>query len=438
MSASDRPFRLAVVLSHPTQYYSPWFRHLASESGLALKVFYLWDFGVVQKTDRTFQTDFAWDIPLLDGYEYEFIPNRSPDPGTHHFRGLDNPHIVGKIKEWRSDALLIFGYAYLTHLRIMTSPSLAKIPFLFRGDSHELSPAAGWKSLVSRKLRGLLFCRFRSFLAVGEANKGYFLKSGVPDRKIHVVPHCVDNDRFQLSAIQSETDGFQWKRELGIPEQAKVILFAGKFEEKKRPLDLLIAFQHYKAKRPKGVHLGEDDHTRRHGNEANDSCGDRAEGIASSHSVCLLYVGSGILEETLRTAAGDDLNRTVFFAPFQNQTEMPKVYASADLLVLPSFGRGETWGLAVNEAMNLACPVIVSSHVGCGPDLVIEGETGWSFPAGSIPALEEVLTQALSDPERLKMMGQAAKSHIEKYSYRAATNALLQTLQHSVKGSLSL
>ena len=38
--------RLAIVLSHPVQYYSPWFRHLAAREELSVKVFYLWDFGV--------------------------------------------------------------------------------------------------------------------------------------------------------------------------------------------------------------------------------------------------------------------------------------------------------------------------------------------------------------------------------------------------------
>ena len=37
--------RLAIVASHPVQYYAPWFRHLAATNRLDLKVFYLWDGG---------------------------------------------------------------------------------------------------------------------------------------------------------------------------------------------------------------------------------------------------------------------------------------------------------------------------------------------------------------------------------------------------------
>ena len=61
--------RLAILISHPIQYYSPWFRVLAQMKNLRVRVFYLWDAGVVETEDKIFGTSFVWDIPLLDGYE---------------------------------------------------------------------------------------------------------------------------------------------------------------------------------------------------------------------------------------------------------------------------------------------------------------------------------------------------------------------------------
>ena len=408
------PTRLAIVLSHPVQYYSPWFRHLAARPELELKVFYLWDFGVKETTDRTFQTSFVWDIPLLEGYVHEFVPNRSPDLGTHHFKGLDNPGAAEAVAAWKPDAVLLFGYAYKTHLRLIVSWRLAKIPFYFRGDSHELCPASGWKPKVSRWLRGQLFRRFAGFFAVGAANASYFQASGVPEAKIHRVPHCVDNARFQASAAQAEIDATEWKGEMGIPSDSTVVLFAGKFEDKKRPLDLLEAFlSREQGAESKGLKTLPINHQ---------------PSTLNLFSPVLLFVGSGPLESALREAAAHELGRTVFFAPFQNQSAMPKVYAAGDLLVLPSHGRGETWGLAVNEAMNLGRPAIVSSHVGCGPDLILPGETGWIFPAGDVDALRQALVEALSDPARLKRMGDRARTHIANYSYDRATKALCDVL----------
>ncbi len=55
--------KLAIVATHPVQYYAPWFAHLAAELDVELRVFYLWDFGVATKRDPRFEVDIAWDVP---------------------------------------------------------------------------------------------------------------------------------------------------------------------------------------------------------------------------------------------------------------------------------------------------------------------------------------------------------------------------------------
>ena len=89
--------RLAIVLSHPVQYYSPWFRWLRAHTSLEFRVFYLWEFGVRETEDPQFGTAFKWDVDLISGYEHEFVPNVARDPGTHHFRGLDNPALTTRL-----------------------------------------------------------------------------------------------------------------------------------------------------------------------------------------------------------------------------------------------------------------------------------------------------------------------------------------------------
>ncbi len=75
--------RLAVVTTHPIQYYAPWFRRIAARSQIQLKVFYLWNRGAAAKHDPGFGRAVQWDIPLLEGYEYEFLRNSSSDAGSH-------------------------------------------------------------------------------------------------------------------------------------------------------------------------------------------------------------------------------------------------------------------------------------------------------------------------------------------------------------------
>ena len=399
--------RLAIVVSHPIQYFSPWFKHLAAQPDLQVKVFYLWDFGVEARYDPAFGHSIQWDIPMLDGYEYAFVPNHSANPGTHHFRGLNNPGLVAALRTWSPNVILLFGYNYPSHLRVLLSWHLRNIPLLLRGDSHDLSRSPGWKTQLARYVRSLLFRRFDGFLAVGKANADYFRNCGVPDDRVFFTPHCVDNARFQAATSQAAKDAIAWRAELGIPADALVVLFAGKFEPKKRPQDLLNAFEKACNALP-----------------------------SADPSPVLLFVGSGVLEDQLGALAGDRLGRTVFFAPFQNQSHMPRVYATGDLLVLPSYGVGETWGLAVNEAMNLGRPTIVSSHVGCGPDLVVPGETGWIFEAGNINALAGDLVKALSTGRKgLALMGQEARTRVRGYSYEAATAGLRATLDRLLENA---
>ncbi len=386
--------RLAIVVSHPIQYYAPWFRCLAGRPELELLVFHLWDGGVNLRHDPGFGQVIRWDQPLLEGYPSCFVANTAADPGSHHFSGLRNPDLVKRLLAWRPDAILLFGYAYQSHLRLLLDPRLWRCPILLRGDSHDLVGRHGFRSGLSRLARRLLFRRFAAALAVGQANSAYLLASGFSVRKILQAPHAVDNHRFQVAAASAQDAASLWRRQLAIDPNAPVILFAGKFETKKRPLDLLEAFI-----------------------QLNDP------------TAVLVFVGSGVLEDQLRERSAVLPKGRVVFAGFQNQSAMPTAYALADLVVLPSYGSGETWGLCINEAMNLARPVIVSSHAGCGPDLVIPGRTGWIFEAGNMMALRDCLAEALSDRQRLRRMGQAALQHIDTFSYEQATRGLLQALE---------
>jgi glycosyltransferase involved in cell wall biosynthesis len=112
---------------------------------------------------------------------------------------------------------------------------------------------------------------------------------------------------------------------------------------------------------------------------------------------------------------------------FLNQTEIPKAYAAADLLVLPS--RSETWGLAVNEAMNFSLPIIVSDRVGCGPDLVRAGVNGEVFEHNSAGALEAVLERCVSQPGRLIELGRASLQRIQQWGLPETARGITEALK---------
>lgn len=383
--------RLAVVISHPIQYYSPWFRWMAAQ-GWTLRVFYLWDFGVTAKTDPEFGRSLTWDVDLLSGYEHEFVPNVAKDPGTHHFRGLDNPDLARRLGAWNPDAVLVFGYNYKTHLRLILTSSL---PLIFRGDSHLLDQPR--PPLLKRWLLTRLYARFAAVTFVGESNRDYFRAFKVRDTRLFHAPHCVDAERFTRSpALLDEAQALRWSSGLG--DHMRVVLFAGKLIPKKQPLTLLNAF----------LALGRTD-------------------------AALVFVGDGEQLSVLRERAATRPELTVRFLPFANQSEMPVRYLMADIFALPSKGPGETWGLAVNEAMHLGVPCLVSDRVGCQRDLVTDEQTGWVFAADSEEALRTALARAL-DADLAEIRRRLAP-RIACYTYAAAAAGLAAAVHSLHKSS---
>ncbi|MEX2045327.1 MAG: glycosyltransferase family 4 protein, partial [Opitutus sp.] len=292
-------------------------------------------------------------------YDSEIVPNRARTPGTEHFWGLNNPGLSARLESWNPQAVLLFGYKYASHLRTIAWARRRGVPIIFRGDSHLLGrPRPGW---LQRCFLRWVFRQFRAVTCVGAANRDYFRTFSVPERKLFFVPHCVDHSLYDPSRQEYARSATALRTELGIAPDTRVVLFAGKFVADKQPRELLEAFV---SLRPRNA--------------------------------ALLFAGDGPEKDGLVASAAAQLDAQVRFLPFANQSEMPARYAAADVFALPSRGHYETWGLAVNEAMHMGLPCIVSDRVGCQQDLVTEGETGWVFHATDAADLRDKLGTALT------------------------------------------
>ncbi len=331
--------KLAVVSTHPIQYNAPWFQLLSEEEGVEVKVFYTWEQSETsEKYDPGFGRVVKWDIPLLTGYDYSFVKNISTQPGSHHFKGIDNPSLNKEIENWGAEAVLVFGWAFKSHLKCLRYFK-NKIPVLFRGDSTLLDEQGGLKRMLRRMFLKYVYSFIDYALYVGQNNKDYFLAHGVKERQLVFTPHAVDNERFSKNSDEQEQAARKWRTELGIKENDTVLLFAGKFNKKKNPFFL--------------IELAK---------------------LLGNDNLKFVFVGNGELEEELKTKVSED-DRFIFLG-FQNQTNMPVVYRLADIFVLPSVGPGETWGLAINEAMACGRAVITTHKTGCAPDMITEGKNG--------------------------------------------------------------
>src|SRR6202040_4223529 len=130
----------------------------------------------------------------------------------------------------------------------------------------------------------------------------------------------------------------------------------------------------------------------------------------------------GELEEQVKAIAASDPARFRIL-PFQNQSRMPIVYRLGDIFVLPS-SHGESWGLAVNEALACGRPVLVSDRVGCAADL-IDATCGRVFPWNDWSALQKAVEDMIGDPDELANMARSAAGRSLAFDTEAAEAAIV-------------
>jgi glycosyltransferase involved in cell wall biosynthesis len=218
----------------------------------------------------------------------------------------------------------------------------------------------------------------------------------VPAEKLFFAPHSVDAALFDRGNPAHREGAQRLRAQLGLGRSTAVVLFAGKLVAAKQPVELLGAFR--KMRRL---------------------------------DTALVFVGDGPEKARLQALASEAGAPPVRFLPFANQSEMPCRYLLADLFVLPSRGVYETWGLAVNEAMHMGVPCLVSDRVGCQRDLVTHGETGWVFDSSHPGTLERTLAEALAElgsAPRRETIRAAIDRRMEGYTYAKTTDGLLAAL----------
>lgn len=385
--------KLAVIITHPIQYYTPVFKLLHERQIINIRVFYTWGEGVQQKFDPGFGKNISWDIPLMEGYPYEWVQNIAKNPGSHHSGGINNPALIDQVNTWQPDAILVYGWFYKSHFKALRYFK-NKIPIIFRGDSTLLDDTGGVKAMLRYLFLRWVYTHVDYALYTGTNNKAYFKRVGLKEPQLTFAPHAIDNDRFE-AARASEADAL--RRQLSIGADEKLVLFAGKLEDKKAPALLLRAF----------IDIS----------------------IPNTH---LLFTGNGFLERELKNQAASCKN--IHFIEFQNQGNMPVIYQACNLFCLPSKGPGETWGLAVNEAMACSKAILLSDKVGAGTDLVKEDKNGLVFKAGSLTDLKSKLKLLLeTDKNTLFNMGCQSKRIITDWSFSKQVQAIEQLVDRCKK-----
>jgi glycosyltransferase involved in cell wall biosynthesis len=385
---------IAVLNSHPIQYFAPLYAYLNAAPDLELAALYLSDFSIRGGRDVGFGQDVKWDVDLLAGYRSVFLGDaaRTRKPGG--FWSLITPQVWNELRSGRYDVLWLHGHNYAANHIALMAAKTAGLPVLMRADTHLGLHRTRVKSMLRQPVMGAFYRWCDRLLAVGSANAAYYRAMGVPDEKIFIMPYSVDNDRFVRSANATDEQKAEVRRRYNVPTDRPAVLFAAKFRQQKRPFDLLEAARWLKVR----MHC----------------------------PFSVVMAGSGELEQELRAFCAKHALDNVVFTDFINQTELPGLYAASDVFVLPA--ENEAWGLAVNEAMCASLPVVVSREIGCVADLVRDGVNGYTPEAGDVGGLAFALQRLIEDEGLRRRQGRESLARILQWGYPQCLEGLRSAL----------
>lgn len=386
--------RLAIVDSHPIQYHVPWIRGLAQACDLT--VFYAHQPSTKDQAAAGYGVGFEWDVDLLSGYRSVMLENVAREPNVFELGGCDTPEIDTRLRRGRFDTVIVTGWYLKSYWQAILCCRRQGIPLLVRGDSHLETPRGLAKRLGKELVYPRMLRLFDAFLCVGWRNREYLQHYGVPEERIFDAPHFVDNAFFRERSHLTSDERQAQRSEWGTRPGDAVVLFVGRFAELKRTHDVIDALAEL--------------------------------GRRAARGWLAVFVGAGEPEAALRAQA-ERLGVRAVFVGFKNQSELPRIYAAADVLVLPS--AHETWGLVVNEAMACGTPAVVSSEVGCAPDMIEPGRTGEVFEMGDVQALAAALERVVAgEPEQIR---EALAAKVGAYSCGRAVEGTLEAVRAVVR-----
>jgi glycosyltransferase involved in cell wall biosynthesis len=376
-AATEQPVRALLVSSHPVQYAAPVFRRYAADPRLDVLVAFCSLQGAEPGVDPEFGTEVTWDVPLLEGYRWVHVRNRSPRPRLAGSLGLVNPGLWSLIRRGGFDVVVCYGYRAASFWIATFSAKASGAALLLTTDAHALAPRDGrqWKVAVKRLVLPHIFGLADGVLTPSSKTARFVQSLGIPPQRVFLTPFVVDTPFFERGS--ADTDRAAVRSRWGIPLDAPVGLFCGKLVRWKRPADVL-------------------------------------EAAAAVEGLYAILVGEGPLRRDLEEKAHRlGIDDRVRFLGFVNQRQLPETYGAADFLVLPS--EHEPFGVVVNEAFACGRPAIVSKACGSAGDLVTDGETGFAVDVGDVRGLADGM-RVLADPETRRVMGEKARARVAEWS----------------------
>jgi glycosyltransferase involved in cell wall biosynthesis len=338
--------RIAFLTVMPSPYQRQLFQALHSD-GIKIRVLYY----TPSAADRN------WLVRPLSPYE-EILPGRTIGwlgPSAHF-----NPGIGETLKKDCSELFVLSDYSAQTTQIAMRLLIHRRKPWVYWGELPGLNQRGRLGSLLRKQLQRPI-SNARAVAAIGSAAVDAY-QILFPRIRVFNIPYFCDLSPFRAAATE------RWTRAKGTVD----VLFSGQLIERKG-VDLLIrAFAQISDRLPK-LHLQ------------------------------ILGTGPGL--NVLMGLVPLQLRKRVHFLGFQQPAVIPKIFAAADIFVLPS--RHDGWGVVVNEALGSGLPIIVNDHVGAR-DLVENGRNGFITLAGDVDSLAGALLELGQSSDLRKSFGNSS------------------------------
>ena len=294
-------------------------------------------------------------------FDHVFLRGRQLDRGGRWT--VLNRGVVKELRRFRPDAVAVGGWNQPAFWEALAYTKVARVPLLVWIESTERDARSEAKPLELAK-RALVRGAAGAFVP-GAASAEYARLLGVPEDRIVVAPNAVDNAFFRTFPRRDDA--------------MCTFLYVGRLDPEKGIDVLLDAFEDVPGR--------------------------------------LVLAGTGSETPTLEARASD---RVTFVGPVPRD-QTPRLYASADVFVLPS--RSEQWGMVLNEAAAAGLPLVATDAAGAAYELV---DDDLRVPAGDVEALRGALQRLEADPALRRAVGERARERVSRLTPEAWAEGVLE------------
>lgn len=345
--------KIGVVTAIPTPYRDPFWNAVAAQPETLLHVYYCAKTTADRPWNPTWELQYESEV--LDGYN---VMAALPSQGFSYW----NPQICARLQAGKHDALIVGGYNYPTMMVTIRFARRHRIPYFLMSESHLNEPKSAWRRVLKRPLVQWAVGGAAGCFPTGVWAREYLLHYGAKPDRMWFMPNVPDVASLDARAqeLTPQRAELREKWQLG---DGPIVLFLGRLVAFKR-VDLLI----------------------------------KAFATASlPDSARLVIVGDGVERSSLEAlAVGLGISNKVSFVGFVDPSEVPCWFAVSDLFVLPSMG--ETWSVAVIEALASGVPVVTTDSVGAAPDAINDPAVGTIVRSGDACELAAAISARVTAP----------------------------------------